>query len=362
MLKEMLADRQLPELLLLNNGQKADTPDKWRIRRRELIDLLSREEYGFTPSAPEKVKAEVEPMTDWETNTHAFANKAIQQVIHLSFDTPGGRFSFPFKLAVPKSVSKAPVFVHIGFRPDFPDRYLPVEEILDHGFAVAAFCYEDVTDDSADFNKLAAMYPRDEKTGWGKLGMWAFAASRVLDYLETRNDIDAFRACVSGHSRLGKAALWCAAQDERFSMVVSNNSGCSGAALSHGKTGETIEKITNVFPFWFCGNYQNWRGKENEMPFDQHMLIALTAPRKAYINSAQEDDWADPESEFLGCAAASEAWSIHRTAGLVTPDALPQVDIPLMDGGICYHVRTGAHFQSRTDWGYHMTCREKFQI
>ena len=123
-----------------------------------------------------------------------------------------------------------------------------MEEILDHGFAVAAFCYEDVTDDSADFNKLAAMYPRDEKTGWGKIGMWAFAASRVLDYLETREDIDATRACISGHSRLGKTALWCAAQDERFSMVVSNNSGCSGAALSRGKIGENIEKITNVFP------------------------------------------------------------------------------------------------------------------
>ena len=362
MLKELLTKRQLPELMIMNNGRKVETIDDWRIRRREILEVLSREEYGFTPAAPETVNAVIDPMDDWETNTHAFANKAIQQVIHLSFDTPNGVFSFPFTLAVPKAVSKAPVFIYIGFRPDFPDRYLPVEELLDHGFAVASFCYQDVSADSADFNKLATMYPRDEKTGWGKIGMWAFAASRVLDYLETREDIDAARACVSGHSRLGKTALWCAAQDERFSMVVSNNSGCSGSALTRGKIGENIEKITNVFPYWFCGNYQNWRGKENEMPFDQHMLIALVAPRKVYVNSSEDDDWADPESEFLGCVAASEAWSVHRTAGIVTPDALPQADVPLMDGGICYHMRTGAHFHSRTDWGHHMACREKFHV
>ena len=362
MLKEKLMERRLPELLVMNDGRAVRNIDDWRARRRELIGLLSREEYGFTPAAPARVTAEGEAMGDWETNTHAFADKAVQQVVHLSFDTPGGAFSFPIRLAVPKAIPKAPAFVYIGFRPDFPDRYLPVEEILDHGFAVAAFCYQDVTSDSADFDKLAALYPRDAKTGWGKIGMWAFAASRVLDYLETREDIDAARVCVSGHSRLGKTALWCAAQDERFAMAVSNDSGCSGAALSRGKIGETIENITNRFPFWFCGNYQNWRGREYEAPFDQHMLLALVAPRKLYVNSAADDDWADPASEFLSCVAAGEAWRIQRVAGLVTPDAMPQLDMPLMDGGIGYHVRTGAHFHSRTDWGYQMGFRERFHI
>ena len=356
MLKEKLAARGIPALMTMNDGRPVKTPDDWRDRRMELIELLSREEYGFTPAAPEKVTGEILESAD------AFANKAVQQSVSLSFDTPGGPFAFPFTLITPKAVKKAPVFVIIAFRPDVPDRYLPTEEIIDHGFAIATFCYNDVSHDSGRFDKLAELYPRDEKTGWGKIGMWAFAASRVLDYLETREDIDATRACVTGHSRLGKTALWCGAQDERFSMVVSNCSGCSGAAISRGKIGESVARIATVFPYWFCGNYQAWKERDYEAPFDQHMLLALVAPRMLYVCSAEEDSWADPESEFLSCAAASEAWTALRVPGLVTPDAMPEIGAPLLDGGVCYHVRAGSHFFSRTDWLGHMACREKHGV
>ncbi len=361
MLKEKVAARLLPELMKLKNGQPVQNVDDWRVRRRELIDLLSREEYGYTPAAPAAVKATIAPPPPGR-GYNTCAGKAIKQEIELSFETPNGEFSFPFTLAVPKAVPKAPVFVYINFRPDFPDRYLPVEEIIDNGFAVAVFYYKDVTDDSANFDKLATMYPRDEKTGWGKIGMWAFAASRILDYLETRDDIDCTRACVSGHSRLGKTALWCGAQDERFAMVISNCSGCSGAAITRDKIGESVDRIAQVFPYWFCGNYQAWRCRESEMPFDQHMLLALVAPRKLYVASAEEDAWADPESEFLCCVAASEAWTVNRVAGLVTPNAMPEMNVPLHEGGICYHVRTGSHYHSRTDWLYHMQCRQKHHV
>ncbi len=358
MLNEMLAQRELPSLLTLNEGRAAKTPDDWRIRRRELIDILSREEYGYTPAAPDRVEGQVLP----DANPRAFAGKASQQRIELTFDTPGGPFSFPFTLLTPNGMKKAPVFVQIAFRPEVPDRCMPAEEIIDRGYALASFCYNDVTSDSAEFDKLAALYPRDADTGWGKIGMWAFAASRVLDYLETRDDIDAARACVTGHSRLGKTALWCGAQDERFAMVVSNDSGCSGAAISRGKAGETIERIATVFPYWFCGNYQKWKGRDAEAPFDQHMLLALTAPRRLYVCSAKDDEWADPQSEFLSCAAASAAWTLLRVPGLISPDALPGLDAPLMEGGICYHVRAGEHFHSRTDWVWHMDCRDRYHI
>ena len=356
MLKEKLAARGIPALMTMNDGTPVKTPDGWRARRRELIDLLSREEYGYTPAAPEKVTGEILERAD------AFANKAVQQTVSVSFETPKGLFSFPFTLIAPKAVQKAPVFVVIAFRPEVPDQYLPAEEIIDHGFAVATFFYKDVSDDSGVFDKLAELYPRDEKTGWGKIGMWAFAASRVLDYLETREDIDAARACVAGHSRLGKTALWCGAQDERFSMVVSNDSGCSGAAVSRDKVGETVGRIATVFPYWFCGNFQAWKEREHEMPFDQHMLLALVAPRRLYVCSAEEDTWADPESEFLGCFAASEAWTALRVPGLIAPDAMPEVGAPLTEGGVCYHLRAGSHFFSRTDWLNHMACREKHGV
>ena len=356
MIQEKLQARKLPPLLVMNNGASVQTADDWRIRRRELLSLLSREVYGYTPEAPAKVEGVI------ESSEIAFAGKATQARVHLSFDTPNGSFSFPFTLITPVSAQKSPVFVNINFRPDVPDKYLPAEEIIDHGFAVATFFYKDVTSDGPDWDGLAAMYPRDEKTGWGKIGMWAFAASRILDYLEQQDAYDLTRACVCGHSRLGKTALWCSAQDERFSMAVSNDSGCTGAAITRSKAGETVQDIITRFPYWFCGNYHSWAGREYEMPFGQHMLLALTAPRKLYVCSATEDKWADPESEFLCCAAASEAWSLLRVPGLVTPDEMPTPDVPLMDGGICYHLRTGTHFYSRTDWLYQMSCRERYHI
>lgn len=356
MIDEKLASRQLPPLMTLRDGSTVTTPDDWRVRRRELLEILQTEEYGFTPPAPEHVTGET------LREDVFFAGKAVLSTVRLSFDTPGGVFSFPVSLILPRAKKPCPAFVMLNFRPNVPDAYLPAEEIVDHGFAIAQFCYNDVTHDSDAGDGLAQMYPRDEKTSWGCIGMWAFAASRVLDYLQTRPEIDPSRVCVTGHSRLGKTALWCGAQDERFSMVVSNDSGCSGAAISRGKVGESIEVISRVFPHWFCGNYRRWADHEWEAPFDQHMLLSLIAPRKLYVASAVEDTWADPESEFLCCLAASEAWQTLRVPGLVTPDALPVSGQPLMEGSVCYHLRDGEHFFSRTDWLYHMACRERYHI
>ena len=332
------------------------TADDWRARRRELIELLSREEYGFTPVAPDSVRADV------ISTERVCAGKAMQSSIRLSFDTPNGEASFPFELVLPATDQPAPAFVALNFRPDIPDKYLPLEEIVDHGFAVARIYYKDVTDDSEKIDGLAAMYPIDPATGWGKLGMWAFAASRVMDYLETLDAIDHSRVCVVGHSRLGKTALWCGAQDERFSMVVSNDSGCSGAAISRGKVGETIRDITKRFPYWFCGNYQAWADREYDAHFDQHMLLALVAPRCLYVCSATEDEWADPASEYAGAKAAAEAWSFLRAPGLIGPDQLPAADSPLHAGNVAYHLRTGPHFQGRADWNWLMEYREKHLV
>jgi hypothetical protein len=344
-----LRKRELPEVLTFCSGKAADSPSLWRKRRVEILELLSREIYGFSPPPPENVTSVVQ-----QCNDKSFAGKAVHSVIDIRFDTPKGEFSFPVNLFIPRTISPAPLFLHIAFRPDIPDMYYPVEEIIDSGFATASFCYKDVAPDFDDgfVGGLAGMYAGSRRAPdeWGKISMWAWAAGRVMDYLQTLEEIDRERIAVIGHSRLGKTALWCAAQDERFAMGISNNSGCAGAAINRGNKGEQIKDIIGNFKYWFCDNYQKYVGMEKNLPFDQHFLLAAIAPRSVYASSAQEDDWADPQSEFLSCVASGSVYELLGHRGLVTGDEYPKPGTVLQEGRIGYHLREGTHFLSRYDW------------
>lgn len=348
-LNKKLKMRNLPHVLVDQEGKIINDDEAWASRRQEIVKLFGSQVYGFSPPAPLKVSSKLV-----REDEDAFAGKAVHSIIDLSFDTPGGEFSFPVNLVIPKGVSKAPLFLHIAFSPDVPDRYFPVEEIIDGGFAVASFYYEDITrDEDDDFKSgLAGMYSGENRKPdeWGKISMWAWSAQRVMDFIQTVEAIDKGKVAVVGHSRLGKTALWCAAQDERFIMGISNESGCSGAAISRGKNGERIKDIVKTFPYWFCDNYKDYSDNEENMPFDQHFLISAIAPRYVYVSSAVGDEWADPESEFLGCVAAGDVYELFGVKGLVTEDALPKVGTKLHDGHIGYHLRGGTHYLSRYDW------------
>lgn len=346
MLNQILQQRSVPDVMQAFG--KAYTRQEWPGVRRQIVDLLAQQVYGITPPAPDKVFCEELSFDD-----DAYAGKARQWVYRLGFETPGGFCSFPFVLALPRAKKPAPVFLHISFKDTVPNPYLPAEEIIDAGFGFVNLCYEDVTKDANEFRSgIASKYPRTEgaTTNWGKLGMWAFAASRVMDYLSTRSGVRHDRVVVVGHSRLGKTALWCAAQDERFYGVVSNDSGCAGAAITRQKAGERVAEITNNFPYWFCDGYQVFRGSEEKMPFDQHFLLAAIAPRKLYVSSAMEDEWADPRSEFLSCYAASGVYTLLGEQGLVAPEQIPTEPVQLHEGSIGYHLRPGTHYLSRADW------------
>lgn len=354
-MKNLIKERALPDVL---GG--AATPCEWEKRREVIFELLQKEEYGFLPPKPDCV----EFYEDKNSCLKNFAaGKAELKKYIVKTDVGGKRFSFPFYSTVPCGGEGLAAFLHINFRDAVPDRYMPNEEIIDNGFAVFSFCYEDVTSDDADFsNGLAGVLLDGEKRKcdtFGKIALWAWAAMRVMDCIEKIPQIDKTRVAVCGHSRLGKTALLCGAADTRFCAAFSNDSGCCGAAISRNKIGETVEKICDVFPYWFCKNFQKYRNAEHKMPFDQHFLAALAAPRHIHIASAEEDLWADPLSEQLTCVAASPVWEIFGKKGFVAEDREAHNGEAFHDGFIGYHKRSGTHYFSRDDWHYYFDFMKK---
>ena len=326
----------------------------------EIMDVLFREEYGYLPQKPDSVTVTVE-----NPGIQHFAGKGYLQKLALTINAEFGSFTFPVYYVYPNYAKQPiPAFIHINFRDNIPDQYQPTEEILDRGFAVMTFCYNDVTRDNADFTDGLAglVYPDGNRApdACGKLGLWAYAASAVLEYASTLPELDKDRITVTGHSRLGKTALLAGAIDERFYCAISNDSGCGGAALARENTGETIKNIAEKrFPYWFCENYRKYIDNEDAMPFDQHWLIAANLPHRAYVASAEGDTWACPPNEYLACAAASRYYEENGKVGFIHPDRLPEVREPLHEGMIGYHMRPGFHYQSREDWNYYIDYLEK---
>jgi hypothetical protein len=169
-----------------------------------------------------------------------------------------------------------------------------------------------------------------------------------MDYLVTNSAVDWQKIALIGHSRLGKAALWAGAQDERFALVISNNSGAGGISLARRDFGESIATINENFPHWFSGNYKRFNQSPQTLPIDMHEMAALIAPRPLYIASAQEDLWADPKGEFLAGKFAEPVYSLFEKPGLVVTD-WPPVNQPVGEN-IGYHLRSGKHDVTAYDW------------
>lgn len=327
-------------------------------RKEEMIKILCEEEYGFMPVTHDKLSWEVVSKDDVFC-----AGKATLSKVILTAYFGERTFSFPIYVMIPNTDKKHPFFVHINFRNNVPDKYMPSEEICDRGFAVISFCHNDVSVDNNSengskygegLNDILFEGIKKEKNHCGKIMMWSWAASRAMDYAQSLDCLDFTQSAVVGHSRLGKTALLTGALDTRFTYVISNDSGCSGAAITRGKKGERVKEIEKTFPYWFCENYKKYIDNEENLPFDQHFLIAASAPRKVYVASAVLDEWADPDSEYLSCFAASEAYEALGIKGLVCPDRLPKPGDIFHEGNIGYHLRYGTHYLSREDWNNFM--------
>lgn len=233
----------------------------------------------------------------------------------------------------------------------------PVEMILEQGFALATACCGNIDPDFHDgwTNGVHPLFTEGEPgpDEWGTISAWAWGLSRLLDALEGVKEVNAQQVAVIGHSRLGKTSLWAGATDQRFKLVISNNSGCGGAALSKRAFGETVGRINRSFPHWFNGNFKKYNEREEALPFDQHQLIALMAPRAVYVASATGDRWADPVGEFLSVLHAQPVYDLYRKGALgVAEPPAPGETVGMVTG---YHLREGKHDVTPEDWKHYLS-------
>lgn len=371
---------KLPDLLVTSAGRPVRTAADWTGKRRpEILSLLEAQMFGKAAPKPEKLAFELASL-----DRAALGGKAVRKQVDIR---AGGR-AFRLLLYVPaQAKGPVPVFLGLNFngnhavhadpgitlanvwprsassqaalaaektRGGSAGRW-PVETVLARGYALATIYYGDI---EPDFHgglphgvRAAYLKPGKQRFAgdeWGAIAAWAWGLSRAMDYLETDRDVDAKRVALHGHSRLGKTALWAGALDTRFAIVISNDSGEGGAAISRRMFGETVKDLNTRFPHWFAGNYASFNDAVQSMPFDSHMLLALIAPRPLYVASAEEDRWADPRGEFLGARAASPVWALFGKKGVETK-AMPALHQPTGEY-VRYHMRAGKHDINAYDW------------
>lgn len=352
----------LPRLLTANDGRTVTDAAAWNdVRRQEILELFRENVYGRVPETPYTQNFRVV-----RENRNAMDGAATLREVDIEISSEGRSLTIRLSLFVPNNAGgKVPAFLLInnrGTEQADPSRaikneFWPAEEIISRSYAAAVFQNSDVDPDNFDDfkNGIHGILDRGERKGdsWGTIAAWAWGASRCMDYLVTDSSIDPARVAVIGHSRGGKTALWAAAEDRRFAMAVSNESGCGGAALARRKFGETVETINRAFPHWFCKNYLQWGNNEDAMPVDMHMLMALIAPRAVYVTSASEDLWADPRGSYLSLYHSLPVFRLFDDKTILD-EGMPPLNTPVSSGNTAYHVRDGVHNLLLKDWNWIM--------
>ncbi len=364
-------------------AQTAGRSDREQVRRSELMAIFEKQVYGKTPTAPLAIRTG-QVLTDRK----ALGGKAVRKQTTIYFSPLIDGPQMHLLLYLPAGKAKSPVFLGLNFNgnqsvskdpgiltndvwvkdpagsgklrklpPDDATRGAnsanwEVEKLVAAGYGLATVYYGEIEPDFKGGMQYGVrpLFPEPEQ--WSALGAWAWGLSRAVDCLRSDPAVDGTKIAVIGHSRLGKAALWAAAQDTRFALVISNESGKGGASLLKHPSGETIDHLIDSFPWWFSPNYRQYRGHPENLPVDGGDLLSLIAPRPLYVASAEGDLNSDPVGEFLGAVGAGPVYALYGKKGLGT-DRMPPPNQPIMHD-LGYHVRTGKHDVTEYDWDQYL--------
>ena len=376
----------LPDPLVMFDGTKVTTKEQWENERKpELKALFQHYMYGKLPPAPKTKKYNV-----LFTDPAALAGKARLSEVEITFEDPQLKHKLHVLFVVPNGVKSPPVFVGMNFCGnhtllDHPRIHLPegwvrnscpgaineratdkgrggqkevwnIDLIVEKGYALACFYSGDVDPDTPDLSDgIGPAYWSGGKPAGddaGTIALWAWGFHRVVDFIHEagKGDVDPNRIAAVGHSRNGKTALLAGAFDERISLVIPLQAGCGGTAPSRTSDtrAESVKRINTSFPHWFCDNFPLFNDQTDRLPFDQHCLIALCAPRPVLLPNAEEDLWANPSGQFELLAAASPVYELLGAEGLAS-GAKPEMN-KLVDSRLGYFIRPGRHAMTRADW------------
>ncbi len=383
-IEQLPTSEALPDPLRMLDGRAVTTREQWiNERRPELKALFEHYMYGQAPAAPAEVRVRVE-----REDKQFFGGKATKKELALQVGPPGTP-EIHLLLVVPnRRQGPALVFVGLNFCGNhtvlddptiaLPTIWMPehcpgcegnqaheagrgkqvdvwaIEQSIDRGYAVATAYSGDLDPDKPDFTD--GVHPHFLQAGqtapaadeWGCIAAWAWGLSRMVDYLVTDPDLNPKKIAVVGHSRLGKTALLAAAFDERIALAIPHQAGCGGTAPSRGKVGESVQQINDRFPHWFCGNFKQFNAQVDKLPFDQHCLASLVAPRPLLFTNAVEDEWANPRGQFEVLLAAEPVYKLLGAEGL-EDRSMPEVG-RLSSGVQGFQIRPGKHSMTREDW------------
>lgn len=368
----------LPDPLVSADGTAITTTGEFEARRAEILELFREYVYGALPE--EGFSTSFEIVEEGE----ALNGTAIRKQIKITVTTEKGSSDALMLLYIPKQDTPAPVVIGLNSNGNHAalddEAILPsyafdtedgswtekrgekayrwnIEDSLSRGYAVATIYSGDFAPDSSKTysSRVISLFDEEE---FMAVSAWSFGLMRAVDYMMEDEAIDSGHIAVVGHSRLGKAAVWAGANDERIGLVISNDSGNTGASLSRGNHGETVKSINLAFPHWFCSRYAEYGNNENALPVDQNLLLAAIAPRQLYVASAESDLWADPQGAYNSLQSAKSAFALYGLE--VIGDEEPAVDSAFFCESMGYHVRSGWHDMLAEDWQFYLDYMDQY--